>query len=92
MLALSSTNRVALTGAVLDAARPSFVTIQPRLAIAELRAWREIATAAAAGLGKKSVKWLEDPSEVARPSQSVGWIAKGGLNGSPSVAKHGNDP
>jgi hypothetical protein len=63
MLALSPADRDACAGAVLAAARASFSTIQPHLAFAELTAWRETATAMAAGLGKEPVEWLENLSD-----------------------------
>jgi hypothetical protein len=65
MLALSPADRDACADAVLAAARASFATNQPHVAFAELTAWRETATAMAAGLGEKSVEWLENPSEAA---------------------------
>jgi hypothetical protein len=65
MLALSPADRDACADAVLAAARASFATNQPHMAFAELTAWRETATAMAAGLGEKSVEWLESPSETA---------------------------
>jgi hypothetical protein len=76
MLALSPADRVACADAVLDAARASFATNQPHMAFAELTAWRETATAVAAGFGEKSVEWLDNPSEVAVCPQGVGWIAR----------------
>lgn len=60
MLALSPTDQDSCATAVLAAARASFATHQPHLAIAELTAWRETATAIAAGLGKEPVEWLSD--------------------------------
>jgi hypothetical protein len=51
---------------VLAAARASFATHQPHLAIAELTAWRETATAIAAGLGKEPVEWLDEAEAVER--------------------------
>lgn len=50
MLALSAAHRDACAEAVLAAARASFATYQPHLAVAELTAWPETATAIAAGL------------------------------------------
>jgi hypothetical protein len=68
MLALSPADQDACAKAVLVDARASFATDRPHLAIAELTAWRETATAIAAGLGKEPVEWLEDLSEtVKRP-------------------------
>ena len=48
----------------MAAARASFATHQPHLAIAEITAWRETATALAAGLGNGSVEWLDDTEAV----------------------------
>ena len=69
MLALSVEDRELCATEILAAARASFATKQPHLAIAELTAWRETAIAVAAGLGKTDVEWLdEDHAEtVARP-------------------------
>ncbi|MEV8267372.1 prevent-host-death protein [Microbacterium sp. NPDC076911] len=50
MLALSQTDREQCAQDLVDAARASFSTGQPHLAIAELTSWRETATAIAAGL------------------------------------------
>jgi hypothetical protein len=66
MLALSPADQDACATAVLAAARTSFATYQPHLAIAELTAWRETATAIAAGLGKEPVEWLDDAEAVER--------------------------
>lgn len=67
MLALSEADRDACTQDLVNAARASFSTGQPYLAIAELTSWRETATAIAAGLGATSVEWLDDPEPVGRP-------------------------
>lgn len=67
MLALSPADRDTCADAVLAAARASFATNQPHLAIAELNSWRETATAIAAGLGKEPVEWLDEPEAVKRP-------------------------
>lgn len=66
MLSLSPADRDACATAVLAAARASFATNQHHLATAELTAWRETATAMAAGLGKESVEWFEDAETVER--------------------------
>ncbi len=52
MLALSPEDRATCAQALVDAARASFSTGQPHLALAELTSWRETATAIAAGLGQ----------------------------------------
>ena len=67
MLALGPADQDACANDVLAAARASFATNQPHLAIAELTAWRETATAIAAGLGKEPVEWLDDAEPVERP-------------------------
>ncbi|ACU34700.1 type II toxin-antitoxin system Phd/YefM family antitoxin [Actinosynnema pretiosum subsp. pretiosum] len=65
MLALSPDGRKNCARAVVDAARASFSTDQPHLAIAELTSWRETATALAAGLGVDPVEWLDQDESVA---------------------------
>jgi hypothetical protein len=65
MLALSPDGRTNCARALIDAARASFSTGQPHLAIAELTSWRETATALAAGLGAESVEWLDEGELVA---------------------------
>ena len=67
MLALSPDDRAACAEKVLAAARASFATNQPHLAIAELTSWRETATALAAGLGREPVEWLDASESVQRP-------------------------
>ncbi|HMS77060.1 hypothetical protein [Gordonia sp. (in: high G+C Gram-positive bacteria)] len=59
MLALSPDGRAACARALVDAARASFSTGQPHLAVAELTSWKETAAAIAAGLGSEPVEWLE---------------------------------
>lgn len=60
MLALSPADRTACAQDLVDAARDSLTTDHPHLAIAELRSWRETATALAAGLGSADLEWLDD--------------------------------
>ncbi len=67
MLALTPDDQALCAKAVLAAARASFATNQPHLAVAELNAWRETATAVAAGLGREPVEWLDEPVAVERP-------------------------
>lgn len=67
MLALSATDRELCAHDLIDAARASFATEQPHLAIAELTSWKETATAIAAGLGNSDLEWLEDDQAVERP-------------------------
>ncbi len=67
MLALSPEDRVTCASALLEAARASFSTGQPHLAVAELTSWQETATAVAAGLGAAPVEWLDTEAQVERP-------------------------
>lgn len=67
MLALSSADRESCAQDLVDAARASFATEQPRLVIAELTSWKETATAVAAGLGGADLEWLDDDETVERP-------------------------
>ena len=67
MLALSPADRDTCANDILSAARASFATNQPHLAIAELTAWRETATVIAAGLSQEPVEWLDDSVIVERP-------------------------
>lgn len=67
MLALSPADRESCAQDLIDAARASFSTDQPHLAIAELTSWRETATAVAAGLGSADIEWLDDNETVGRP-------------------------
>lgn len=67
MLALSPEGREECARAILAAARASFATNEAHLAIAEVTAWRETATALAAGLGHTPVEWLDDDEPVERP-------------------------
>lgn len=59
MLALSPRDRDTCAHNLVDAARASFSTGQPHLALAELTSWRETATAIAAGLGHTDLDWLD---------------------------------
>ena len=69
MLALSLKDRATCAQDLVNAARASFSTDQPHLALAELTSWRETATAIAAGLGQDDLNWLDadDNSVVERP-------------------------
>jgi hypothetical protein len=60
ILALSEADRDTAAADILDAARASFATNQPHLAISTLHAWHETANAIAAGLGNTQVDWLDD--------------------------------
>lgn len=67
MFALSQADRDECAQAVLDAARASFSTQRPHLAVAELHSWRETAEAIAAGLGGVETEWLDEDIAVERP-------------------------
>lgn len=67
MLALSAADQTTCAQHLVDAARASFSTGQPHLAIAELTSWRETATAIAAGLSARTVEWLDNAEPVERP-------------------------
>lgn len=69
MFALSPDDRNTCAQDLVDAARASFSTDQPHLALAELTSWRETATALAAGLGSVDIEWLaaDGKSAVERP-------------------------
>lgn len=67
MHALSPQDRDTCAEEVLAAARASFSTQQPHLALAELTSWRETASALAAGLHSIPVEWLEDSDVAERP-------------------------
>lgn len=67
ILALSDSDREQCTHDLIDAARASFATEQPHLALAKLTAWNETASAIAAGLTGSSAEWLDDAPRVKRP-------------------------
>jgi dsDNA-binding SOS-regulon protein len=67
MLALSKADRTTCAHELVDAARASFATEQPHLAVATMTSWRETAEAIAAGLGTMPVEWLEADELVERP-------------------------
>ncbi|WP_336086678.1 prevent-host-death protein [Nocardia sp. SSK8] len=67
MLALTPADRETCAQDLVDAARASFSTDQPHLAIAELTSWKETATAIAAGLGSADLDWLDADEIVERP-------------------------
>ncbi|MEV8268609.1 prevent-host-death protein [Microbacterium sp. NPDC076911] len=60
MLALPEADRTQCAQDLVNAARASFSTGQPHLAVAELTSWRETATAIAAGLADKPVEWFDE--------------------------------
>lgn len=63
ILALSAADRETCAQELVDAARASFSTNQPHLAIAELTSWKETATAVAAGLGTADLEWFDDAND-----------------------------
>lgn len=67
MLALSPADRATCAQELVDAARASFATDQPHLAIAELTSWKETAAAIAAGLRSVDLEWLDGGDVVERP-------------------------
>lgn len=67
ILALSPADRQVCARDLVDAARASFSTDQPHLAIAELTSWKETARAVAAGLGNADLQWLDADETVERP-------------------------
>lgn len=67
MLALSSRDQQTCAQDLIDAARASFSTGQPQLAIAELTSWRETSIAISAGLASRPVEWLDEAEPVERP-------------------------
>ncbi|MHC6220500.1 type II toxin-antitoxin system Phd/YefM family antitoxin [Arthrobacter sp. MMS24-S77] len=85
MYALKAEDRDDCAREVIDAARASFATQQPHLAIATLTSWRETATASAAGLGSQPVEWIDEDDKTAverprRPSKSFRRPTTGSLH------------
>lgn len=64
MYALSAEDREECARDLIDAARASFSTHQPHLAITKFTSWRETATAVAAGLGSQPVEWLDEDDDA----------------------------
>ena len=64
MYALTPQDQEQCARDLIDAARASFSTLQPHLAIAKLTSWRETAAAIAAGLSPHPVEWLDDDDEA----------------------------
>ena len=67
MLALSAADRKTCARDLLDSARASFATGEAHLAVAEMIAWQETATAIAAGLHAAPVEWIDEDEKVERP-------------------------
>jgi dsDNA-binding SOS-regulon protein len=94
MYALSAQDRKECARDLVDAARASFSTQQPHLAIAQLTGWRETATAIAAGLGSQPVEWLEEDTDAVDDDRQADLTAPEGaavprpMKGSDYVLKH----
>lgn len=71
MYALSEADRDQCAKQLVDSARASFATGQVQLAILELTAWRETATAIAEGLNSVPLEWIDEPVPVARPVRLI---------------------
>lgn len=67
MFALSEADKVQCAKDLVNAARASFATEQPHLAVAALNSWRETAEALAAGYRNAPTEWLDGDEAVARP-------------------------
>lgn len=67
MYAFDAVGRAECADALVKAARASFATNQPQLAVIELSAWKDSATIIAAGWADEPVEWLEEPIVVERP-------------------------
>lgn len=67
MLALSVEDQETCASELDDTARALFATNQAYLAIAEVNAWHETATAIASDMGQTAVDWFESDIKVERP-------------------------
>lgn len=67
MMALSAQSREDCATELVNAARAAFSTKEYRLLLNEIIAWKETATAIAAGLNNPDVEWLDTDELVARP-------------------------
>lgn len=67
MFALSQESRVQCTKELVEAARASFATERPHLAVATLTSWRETAEAIASGYRNTPVEWLDSVVTAERP-------------------------
>lgn len=67
MFAFDDADRAECAQAILDAARASFSTERPHLAMAELHSWKETAQAISEGLLTDDVEWLAEDVVVERP-------------------------
>lgn len=67
MFVFDEDDRAECAQAILDAARASFSTERPHLAIAELHSWKETAQAISDGLSTDTVEWLAEDVAAERP-------------------------
>jgi len=67
MFALSESDRERCAKELVNAARASFATERPHLAVAELNSWKATAEALAAGMHNEPVEWLDNEDTVDRP-------------------------
>ncbi|MFM6980240.1 MAG: prevent-host-death protein [Micrococcales bacterium] len=67
MHALSDEDKAQCTSDLVRAAQASFATDQSYFAMQEINAWKETASAVAAGLGKEPTDWIEKTHEVKHP-------------------------
>lgn len=67
MFALSKKDRKRCAKDLVNAARASFATEQPHLAVVELHSWRETAEALAIGIHNEPVDWLDSDDSISRP-------------------------
>lgn len=67
MYAFDAVGRAQCADELIKAARASFATNQPQLAVIELIAWKESAIAIAAGWPEEPVEWFDEPIVVERP-------------------------
>lgn len=67
MFVFDEDDRAECAQAILNAARASFSTGQPHLAVAELHSWKETAQAISDGLSTDGVEWLTEDVAVERP-------------------------
>lgn len=67
MLALTEEDRELCAKELVDAARASFATGHVQLALIEISAWRETASAISEGLFEIPVDWLDAPIIAERP-------------------------
>lgn len=67
MFTLTKAEQLRCTKEILEAARASFATDQPSIAIVEITAWHETAAAKKAGMDNQDFELLDNPKKVVRP-------------------------